>query len=103
LVVSPSLGLQYNILRRLKYSSKMFETTCVYFSIIKKDYVSLRGFGKLIMIILKGYCFEWINSSMLQWVFIKGSNWGVKKKLITSHVVKIVDIGDLSCFEKLGF
>jgi hypothetical protein len=81
----------------------MFETTCVHFAIIEKYYVSSRGFGKLVMIILKGSCFEWINSSMLQWVFIKGFNWGVKKKLMTSHVVKIVDIGDSSCFEMLFF
>jgi hypothetical protein len=36
----------------------MFETTCVHFAIIEKYYVSLRGFGELIMIIPKGSCFE---------------------------------------------
>jgi len=81
----------------------MFETTCVHFAIIEKYYVSLRGFGEFIMIIPKGSCFEWINNSMLQWVFIKGLNWGVKKKLMTNDVVKVVDFGDLSCFEKLFF
>jgi hypothetical protein len=40
---------------------------------------------------------------MLQWVFIKGLNGGVKKKLMTNDVVKVVDFGDLSCFEKLFF
>ncbi len=92
MVVSPSLGLQHNVLRCLKFSSRMFETTCVHFAIIGKYYVSLRGFGELIMIILKGSCFEWINSSMLQWVFTKGSNWGVKKKFMTSHIVKLLTL-----------
>jgi hypothetical protein len=56
--MSPSLGLEHNLLTYLKFSSRMFETTCVHFTIIENKYVLLRGFGKLVMIILKSSCFD---------------------------------------------